>query len=255
MITARKRFGQNFLRDERVIDRIVRSIAPRPGERLVEIGPGRGAMTFQLMRENPRLTAIEIDRDLVALLREQGPQHGELTIIDADVLTVDFTALRGVGERLRVVGNLPYNISTPVLFHLLDHQEAISDMHFMLQREVVERMVAPPGDKIYGRLSVALQAQCEVKRLFKVAPGSFWPVPKVDSAIVKLTPRHDAERMRLAAPLDRILRAAFGQRRKTLSNALDGVASPDQLQAVGIAPSARAETISVERFLALAAAI
>ncbi len=255
MITARKRFGQNFLRDERVIDRIVRAIAPTTDERIVEIGPGRGAMTFKLLAEVPQLTAIEIDRDLVALLREQGPQHGDLTIIEADVLTVDFTALRGTGSRLRVVGNLPYNISTPVLFHLLEHQDVIEDMHFMLQREVVDRMVAPPGDKIYGRLSVALQAQCQVQRLFKVAPGSFWPVPKVDSAIVKLTPHHDAERMRLAAPLDRILRAAFGQRRKTLSNALDGVASVEQMSAADIAPAARAETISVEKFLALAALV
>jgi 16S rRNA (adenine1518-N6/adenine1519-N6)-dimethyltransferase len=251
---ARKRFGQNFLRDQSVIDKIVRAINPQPGQHVVEIGPGRGAMTWPLLDALGSLTAIEIDRDLIPLLRAESPAHGELRVVEADVLTVDFTAL-AAGRMLRVVGNLPYNISTPVLFHLLDHAASIADMHFMLQREVVERMAAPHGDKTYGRLSVALQARCKVEKLFRVMPGSFWPVPKVESAIVRLTPLHDPERERLAAPLDRILRAAFAQRRKTLSNALAGVLDPVGIASCGVRPDHRAEQVSVEGFLKLASAL
>ncbi len=249
---ARKRFGQNFLRDERVVERIVRAIDPQVGQNLVEIGPGRGAMTWPLLRAARQLTAIEIDRDLVPLLRAGARDQGaDLTVVEADVLSVDFTAL-AAGRQLRVVGNLPYNISTPVLFHLLDHAAVITDMHFMLQREVVDRMVAPHGDKVYGRLSVALQSRCVVERLFKVAPGSFWPVPKVDSAIVRLQPMHDPERESLTAPLDRILRSSFGMRRKTLSNGLAGLLTPDQISAAGIDPGARPEQVSIDGFLDLA---
>lgn len=251
---ARKRFGQNFLRDQNVIDKIVRAINPQPGQRVVEIGPGRGAMTWPLLDALGSLTAIEIDRDLIPLLRAESPAHGDLVVVEADVLTVDFTAL-AAGGMLRVVGNLPYNISTPVLFHLLDHAPVIRDMHFMLQREVVERMAAPHGDKTYGRLSVALQARCKVEKLFRVMPGSFWPVPKVESAIVRLTPLHDPERERLAEPLDRILRAAFAQRRKTLSNALAGVLDPVGIASCGIRPDLRAEQVSVDGFLKLASAL
>lgn len=249
---ARKRFGQNFLRDERVIERIVRCIDPQPGQNLIEIGPGRGAMTWPLLRAAQKLTAIEIDRDLVPLLRAGARDLGaDLTVVEADVLSVDFTAL-AAGQQIRVVGNLPYNISTPVLFHLLEHSAVISDMHFMLQREVVDRMVAPHGDKVYGRLSVALQSRCVLERLLKVAPGSFWPVPKVDSAIVRLVPLHDPERERLTLPLDRILRAAFGMRRKTVSNGLAGLLNAEQIKAAGIDPGFRPEQISIEGFLALA---
>jgi 16S rRNA (adenine1518-N6/adenine1519-N6)-dimethyltransferase len=251
---ARKRFGQNFLRDQNVIDKIVRAINPQPGQHVVEIGPGRGAMTWPLLDALGSLTAIEIDRDLIPLLRAESPAHGDLVVVEADVLTVDFTAL-AAGRMLRVVGNLPYNISTPVLFHLLDHAPVIRDMHFMLQREVVERMAAPHGDKTYGRLSVALQARCKVEKLFRVMPGSFWPVPKVESAIVRLTPLHDPERERLAEPLDRILRAAFAQRRKTLSNALAGVLDPVGIASCGIRPDLRAEQVSVDGFLKLASAL
>ncbi len=251
---ARKRFGQNFLRDQNVIDKIVRAIDPQPGQHIVEIGPGRGAMTWPLLHALGELTAIEIDRDLVPILREQAAAHGQLTIVEADVLTVDFTAL-AQGRMLRVAGNLPYNISTPVLFHLLDHAPVIQDMHFMLQREVVDRMAAPHGDKIYGRLSVALQARCKVEKLFRVMPGSFWPVPKVESAIVRLTPLHDPVRESLAAPLERILRSAFAQRRKTLSNSLDGVLDPLTIASCGIRPDSRAEQVSVEGFLKMAAAL
>lgn len=251
---ARKRFGQNFLRDQNVIDRIVRSINPQPGQRMVEIGPGRGAMTWPLLDALGELTAIEIDRDLVPILREQSAAHGKLTLIEADVLTVDFSALASAG-RLRVAGNLPYNISTPVLFHLLEHAAAIEDMHFMLQREVVDRMAAPHGDKVYGRLSVALQARCKVEKLFRVMPGSFWPVPKVESAIVRLTPLHDPEREALTQPLDQVLRAAFTQRRKTLSNALSGVLDAVTIASCGVRPDARAEQVPVTGFLKLAAAL
>lgn len=250
---ARKRFGQNFLRDQEVIDRIVRSVGPQPGQHLVEIGPGRGAMTWPLLAALGEMTAIEIDRDLVPILRSQSVDRGQLNIVEADVLTVDFTAL-AAGRMLRVVGNLPYNISTPVLFHLLDHSPVIQDMHFMLQREVVERMAAPHGDKVYGRLSVALQARCKVEQLFRVLPGSFWPVPKVESAIVRLTPLHDPEREALAPALDRVIRAAFAQRRKTLSNALMGVLDAVTIASCGVRPDTRAEQVSVSGFLDLARA-
>ena len=250
---ARKRFGQNFLRDHNVIERIVRAINPQRGQRVVEIGPGRGAMTWPLLDALGELTAIEIDRDLIPILQAESATHGRLTIVEADVLTVDFTAL-AAGGRVRVVGNLPYNISTPVLFHLLDHADAIEDMHFMLQREVVERMAAPHGDKTYGRLSVALQARCKVEKLFRVMPGSFWPVPKVESAIVRLTPLHDPEREALAGRLDTVLRAAFAQRRKTLSNALDGVLDAVTIASCNVRPDARAEQVDVAGFLRLARA-
>jgi 16S rRNA (adenine1518-N6/adenine1519-N6)-dimethyltransferase len=251
---ARKRFGQNFLRDQNVVERIVRAIKPEPGQALVEIGPGRGAMTWPLLAALGDMTAIEIDRDLVPILRAESAQRGQLTIVEADVLTVDFTAL-AAGRMLRVVGNLPYNISTPVLFHLLDHAAVIQDMHFMLQREVVERMAAPHGDKIYGRLSVALQARCKVEKLFRVMPGSFWPVPKVESAIVRLQPLHDPEREALAPALDRVIRAAFAQRRKTLSNSLQGVLDPVTISSCDVRPDARAEQIDIDGFLRLARAL
>lgn len=248
---ARKRFGQNFLRDPNVIARIVKAIAPKAGDRLVEIGPGRGAMTFPLLQAAGSLTAIEIDRDLVPLLAAEAPAHGQLELIAADVMTVDFSTLSNSGH-LRVVGNLPYNISTPVLFHLMKYATHIQDMHFMLQREVVERMAAAPGSKVYGRLSVALQARCRVEKLFRVMPGSFWPVPKVESAIVRLVPLHDPEREALAPALDRVLRAVFGQRRKTLANALTGVLDAVSIASCRLRPDARAEQVDIAGFLSLA---
>jgi len=176
--TPRKRFGQNFLRDTGVIDRIVAAIAPEPGQAMLEIGPGQGAMTLPLLRKLGHLTAIELDRDLIAPLAQMCAGAGTLNIISADALSVDFSALAAAaGQKLRVVGNLPYNISTPLIFHLLSHLDAISDMHFMLQKEVVDRMASLPGSKVYGRLSVMAQAQAQVTSVFKVAPISFWPVP------------------------------------------------------------------------------
>jgi 16S rRNA (adenine1518-N6/adenine1519-N6)-dimethyltransferase len=249
----RKRFGQNFLHDRGIVDRIVRAIAPRTGDRIVEIGPGQGALTYPLLQSIGRMRAIEIDRDLIPVLRATAPKYGELDIIEADVLTVDFGALASDGP-IRLVGNLPYNISSPILFHALEYAGAIRDMHFMLQKEVVDRMGATHGNKDYGRLTVMLQSRVTVEPLFLVPPGSFTPAPKVDSAIVRLTPLtpeqippHSRER------LDQIVRAAFQQRRKTLRNALSGVVSSEALEQAGIDPGLRAEQVSVAEFMKLAA--
>jgi 16S rRNA (adenine1518-N6/adenine1519-N6)-dimethyltransferase len=252
---AKKHLGQNFLHERTIIDKIVQAVNPKPGDRLVEIGPGQGAMTFPLLERHGRLTAIEFDRDLLAPLAERAREHGELELIHADVLDVDFTALAG-GTPLRLVGNLPYNLSSPILFHALDHAAAVRDMHFMLQKEVVDRMAAAPGSKVYGRLSVMLQAWCRVTALFDVGPGAFRPPPKVDSAVVRLVPRDPAEvgiddPARFAA----IVRAAFGQRRKTLRNALQALCSGEEIAAAGIDPSLRAEQLAVQDFVRLANAL
>ena len=247
---TRKRFGQHFLHDRGIIDKLLRAIDPRPGERFVEIGPGDGALTFPLLARVGRLTAIELDRDLIPRLRERGGEA--LQLVAADALAVDLSALAG-GESIRLVGNLPYNVSTPLLFHALAHAGVVRDMHFMLQREVVDRMGAGPGSKVYGRLSVMLQARCRVEPLFKVPPGAFRPPPKVDSAIVRLTPLPPAEvAVRDAPAFERVVRAAFAQRRKTLRNALAAVADPAAMQAAGIDPLARAEDVAVAAFVALA---
>ena len=249
---ARKRFGQNFLHDSGVINRIVLSISPQPQDRLIEIGPGQGALTFPLLRAAKKLTVIELDRDLIEPLRERARTHGEIEIISADVLKIDFTEL-AAGGLLRIVGNLPYNISTPILFHCLEHAAVIQDMHFMLQKEVVERMAAGPGSKTYGRLSVMLQLRCKVEPLFEVPPSSFTPAPKVDSAIVRLIPLSSSEQLSFdQGVLERVVRAAFSQRRKTLSNALSGVASVAQLENVGIDPRTRAEQVAPAMYVKLA---
>ena len=252
---AKKHLGQNFLHDTSVIDRIVQAISPKPGDAIVEIGPGQGALTFPLMRANGGLTAIEFDRDMITPLSARAAEHGNLRLINANVLDVDFTALAselGV-ERIRLAGNLPYNLSSPILFHAVDHLAAIRDMHFMLQKEVVERMAASPGSKVYGRLSVMLQAVCHVVPLFIVPPTAFRPAPKVDSAIVRLAPldstKIDIEDRRV---FSQVVRAAFGQRRKTLRNALNGVATSDLIVAAGLKPEIRAEQVSVPEFIHLA---
>ncbi|MEO5624481.1 MAG: 16S rRNA (adenine(1518)-N(6)/adenine(1519)-N(6))-dimethyltransferase RsmA [Dokdonella sp.] len=250
----KKRFGQHFLHDASILRRIVQAIAPAPGERVVEIGPGDGALTLPLLRALGRMTVIELDRDLIPRLRAAAEGVGELDIVNADVLRVDLDAL-AQGEPLRVVGNLPYNISSPILFHCLDHLDAIRDMHFMLQKEVVDRMAAAPGSKVYGRLSVMLQLVCRVEPLLAVPPGAFRPPPKVDSAVVRMTPlplaqRPDADTTLIA----RVVRAAFGQRRKTLSNALREVVSVEQIVAAGVDPGTRAEQLAPSAFVALARA-
>ena len=254
---AKKHLGQNFLHEKGVIEKIVQAIDPRPGDVIVEIGPGQGALTFPLLKKHGELTAIEFDRDLHAPLQAAAHEHGTLHLIEGDVLGVDFTALaaqRGDGRgQLRLVGNLPYNLSSPILFHALDHAAAIRDMHFMLQKEVVERMAAGPGSKVYGRLSVMLQAYCAVTPLFVVPPGAFRPAPKVDSAVVRLVPK-PAERIEVRdrAMFANVVRAAFGQRRKTLRNALNGVADAAAIEAAGLRADARAEQVEVAGFVRLA---
>ena len=249
---AKKHLGQNFLHERGVVDRIVLAIDPRPGDRIVEIGPGQGALTLPLLDRHGALTAIEFDRDLLQPLAAAASTHGELTLVAADVLGVDFTQL-AEGGQIRLVGNLPYNLSSPILFHALDHAAAVRDMHFMLQKEVVERMAAAPGNKVYGRLSVMLQAYCTVTPLFTVAPGAFRPAPKVDSAVVRLVPR-GADSIGIDDPrrFAQIVRAAFGQRRKTLRNALDGVLDSSAMHAVGVRPELRAEQLAVADFIRLA---
>jgi len=250
---ARKRFGQNFLHDSYVIHRILSAIQPRPGEPLVEIGPGQGAMTLPLLRAAGRLEAVEMDRDLIEPLTRACEAAGELVLHQGDALAFDFSRTWPQAETIRVVGNLPYNISTPLIFHLLSQLPRIRDMHFMLQREVVDRMASEPGSKVYGRLSVMVQYHCRVERLFTVPPGAFRPPPKVESAIVRLTPLRPAvHAARDPARFAAVVTAAFGQRRKTLRNTLKALVDEAGFQAAGIAPTQRAEQLSVADFVALA---
>jgi 16S rRNA (adenine1518-N6/adenine1519-N6)-dimethyltransferase len=249
---AKKSLGQHFLHERHIIDKMLLAIDPKPGDRFVEIGPGQGALTFPLLDRHGALTAIEYDRDLLAPLTEAAKAHGELSLVHSDVMNVDFTAL-AAGTPFRLVGNLPYNLSSPILFHALDHAAVIRDMHFMLQKEVVDRMAAGPGSKVYGRLSVMLQAYCKVTSLFKVPPGAFRPPPKVDSAVVRLVPLAP-EQVGITDPkrFADIVRAAFGQRRKTLRNALSTVCDAERIAAAGIDPQARAEQLQVAQFVHLA---
>lgn len=245
----RKRWGQNFLVDAGVIAAIVAAIAPRRADTLVEIGPGLGALTGPLLERVDRLHVVEIDRDLVARLRNRA-DAAKLEIHEGDALEFDFATL---GAPLRVVGNLPYNISTPLLFHLASYAGRIADMHFMLQKEVVERMVAEPGGKDYGRLSVMLQYRFHLDGLLDVPPECFSPPPQVDSAIVRLIPlAADELAAHREARLSEVVAAAFGQRRKMLRNTLRGVVAEEAFERLGIAPSARAEELSVADFVRLA---
>ena len=248
---AKKQLGQHFLADAHYVEKIVLAVNPKPGQRLVEIGPGQGAITFPLLRRHPQLTVIEFDRDLIAPLTAAAAPLGELTIVHRDVLQVDFTEL-AAGSQIRLVGNLPYNISSPILFHALEHAAAISDMTFMLQKEVVDRMAAAPGSKVYGRLSVMLQAWCEVTSLFVVPPGAFRPPPKVDSAVARLVPR-DPATVGIVDPkhFAELVKAAFGQRRKTLRNALNGIVDEAGFAAAGVRSDLRAEQLDVADFIAL----
>lgn len=245
----RKRFGQNFLTDVGVVADIVGAIHPLDNDLLVEIGPGLGALTQPLLRSLDHLHVVEIDRNIVERLQQQFPRD-KLTIHSGDALEFDFASL---GQNLRVVGNLPYNISTPLLFHLSHFAHNIRDMHFTLQKEVVERMVAVPSTSDYGRLSVMLQCRFEMEQLFIVSPESFQPVPKVESAVVRMVPRRQpviaAERERLLAD---IVSAAFGQRRKTLRNTLRTYLKPEDYAVLGIDPGKRAENLSVSQFISIA---
>ena len=248
----RKRFGQHFLHDRGIIDKIVSAIGPQPGERIVEIGPGLGALTCPLLARHGELDVVELDRDVIPRLLENCGDKGELRVHNVDALRFDFAELAGA-KRIRVVGNLPYNISTPLIFHLLESADRIIDMHFLLQKEVVDRLAAAPGSDDYGRLSVMVQYRCRAESLFRVGPGAFSPPPKVDSAVVRLIPfaelPYPAQDEALFA---RLVNQAFSKRRKTLRNGLKDLLDADGIEAAGIDPGIRPERVSVEEFVRLA---
>lgn len=250
----RKRFGQHFLHDPYVIGRIVDAIDPRPGETLVEIGPGQGALTDPVLARAGRLHVVEVDRDLAAALRARGEPG--LTVHEADALRFDFSALAGGEAALRIFGNLPYNISTPLLFRLLTFRGSIRDLHFMLQKEVVTRMCAAPGGRDYGRLTVMLAASCRVEAVLGVGRGAFRPPPRVESAVVRLTPLRTAPfAMAGTAAFARLVTTAFSHRRKTLRNALGRALSAGDFAAAGVDPEARPQTLEPAQFGALAAVL
>lgn len=249
---ARKRFGQNFLHDDSVIDAIVTAIGPQADQHLVEIGPGRGALTAPLLASGARLDVIELDRDLAPLLSAQFESANNLTLHSADALQFDYSPLADDGKKLRVIGNLPYNITTPLLFHLLEQSAVIDDMCFMLQKEVVERICAAPGSKQYGRLTIMLQYQCAAESLFDVPPEAFDPPPKVNSAIIYLQPRSEPLGGQVdSVQLNKLVTQAFSQRRKTIANTLKRLVTVDQLASVGILPEQRPETVTIEQFVQL----
>lgn len=245
---ARKRFGQNFLVDESIIFQIIHSIMPVPGEDLVEIGPGLGAMTRPLLNAAKEMTVIELDRDLIEYLRTLDG----LKVINEDVLKVDLTKLCDDGKKLRVVGNLPYNISTPIIFHLLSNVGMIEDMHFMLQKEVIERMAANPGDSAFSRLSIMVQRYCEVVPLLEIPPESFDPAPKVMSQFVRLIPYEgNPFGIKDDAVFFNVVKDAFSMKRKMLRNNLKALLSAEEIEALGIDPKIRAENLHIEDFVKL----
>jgi len=251
---ARKRFGQNFLHDPNVIRNIVKSIRPRVGDNIVEIGPGMGAITEQLLDATEgKLHVVELDRDLIPGLRVKFFNHSGFKIHEADALKFDFASLKEDDGQLRIVGNLPYNISTPLIFHLLEYSGLVKDMHFMLQKEVVQRLAAGPGENNYGRLSIMAQYYCQVQHLFDVGPGAFKPAPKVDSAIVRLMPYTE-----LPYPVKdhktfaNIVRESFAMRRKTLRNNLKNRLTSEELEQLGIDPSLRPERLGLPEYTRIA---
>ena len=250
---ARKRFGQNFLHDAGVIDRIIRSIRPRETDHLVEIGPGQGAITSGLLASGARLDVVELDKDLHPILMGQFGFLDRFRLHKGDALKFNFRELAADGEKLRIVGNLPYNISTPLMFHLLEQSDCVEDMHFMLQKEVVQRLAATAGMNHYGRLGIMVQYHCRVEHLFDVGPGAFNPAPKVDSAIVRLIPHatvpHPADDVEV---LEILVRDAFNQRRKTLRNNLKNLLSGEQIETLGIDPGIRPEQLGLTEFVTIA---
>jgi len=246
---ARKRFGQNFLTDTSVIDRIVRSINPQPSDHLIEIGPGLGAITQHLLSACPRMIAVELDRDLSARLQHQFPS---LHLLEGDALKTDFAQLISGNGVTKVVGNLPYNISTPLIFHLLSYGNIIHEMYFMLQSEVVDRMASPPGSKTYGRLSVMVQHSCSVEPLFEIPPHAFNPQPKVTSTFVAIKPHKNPAPLQDSALFERLVNLSFQQRRKTLRNALHSVLPQTLSTTIECQLSRRAEQLSVTEFVELA---
>ena len=254
MHQARKRFGQHFLHDQSVIEAILRAIDPYPGENLLEIGPGQGALTYPLLQRCDKLIAIELDRDLVPVLSRQAKNFGRLEIINADILEFELSSIPG-DKTFRVLGNLPYNISTPLMFHLLDSVQLIQDMHFMVQKEVALRIVAKTGQPNYGRLSVMLQYQCNCQYLLDVAPSSFKPPPRVDSAVIRMVPFDSPEYdVGDYKNFSSIVQTAFSQRRKTISNSLKSVLDRKTIIACEIDPGLRAENLSVADFARLSRA-
>lgn len=248
----RKRFGQHFLSDQMIVERIVASLAPRPGDHLIEIGPGQGALTLPVLKRHKFLEAVELDKDLIPDLKERVKRAGELQIYESDVLDFDFASIKKDGRLLRVFGNLPYNISTPLIFHLLTYVPIIKDMLFMLQKEVAERLAAKPRTEHYGRLSVMVQYHCDVELLFDVPPQAFFPPPKVESSIVRLVPL--ANHRPLAKDEEKfaaIVKQAFGQRRKTLRNSLKNLVASEVWERANLSASARPEELSVQDFIAL----
>ncbi|MFZ9039901.1 MAG: 16S rRNA (adenine(1518)-N(6)/adenine(1519)-N(6))-dimethyltransferase RsmA [Gammaproteobacteria bacterium] len=255
MHRARKRFGQHFLHDRNIIDRILRAIAPQAGDNILEIGPGQGALTYPLLQRCDRLTAIELDRDLVPILEQRAPAFGQLEVINADILEFELSSIAST-RKFRLVGNLPYNISTPLMFHLLESADLIEDMHFMVQKEVAQRIVAVPGDSSYGRLSVMLQCRCLCQYLFDVAPTCFRPPPKVDSAVIRLLPLKPPKyAIGDSASFARIVQTAFSQRRKTISNSLKSLLDRETIIACGIDPGLRAENLEIADFAKLSRAL
>lgn len=250
---ARKRFGQNFLQDQNVINSIIRAINPQPDDILVEIGPGLGALTEPMLAQCEHLTVVELDRDLAERLINHPTMSHKLTVHQADAMKFDFGSLIQPGKSLKVFGNLPYNVSTPLLFHLFDYSEHIASMHFMLQKEVVERMVAAPNSKDFGRLSVMTQYYCHPIPVIEVGPQAFIPAPKVDSAVVRLIPKKaDEKHASCVKTLNQVCLEAFNMRRKTVRNCFKNLATAEQLEALGINPGLRPENLALEQFVALA---
>ncbi|MDX1391138.1 MAG: 16S rRNA (adenine(1518)-N(6)/adenine(1519)-N(6))-dimethyltransferase RsmA [Rheinheimera sp.] len=250
---ARKRFGQNFLHDPQVIARIVKAIAPKPTDVLVEIGPGLGALTEPVADAAGHLTVVELDRDLAERLRQHPQLASKLSIHQADAMKFDFTSLVQPGQKMKIFGNLPYNISTPLLFHLFQFADLIENMHFMLQKEVVQRMTAGHGSKAFGRLSVMTQYYCHAMPVVEVGPGAFKPAPKVDSAVVRLLPKPVADRANVPPEvLNRVCLEAFNQRRKTIRNCFSNFATAEQIEQLGLNPGARPEQLSVADFINVA---
>jgi 16S rRNA (adenine1518-N6/adenine1519-N6)-dimethyltransferase len=248
---ARKRFGQNFLTDDHVLNNIIDAIAPRRGQAMVEIGPGLAAMTALLLRSLDHMHVVELDRDLVARLEKAYPRE-KLTVHSGDALKFDFGSIPvPEGQKLRIVGNLPYNISSPLLFHLAGFSHLVEDQHFMLQKEVVERMVAEPGTKAYSRLSVMLQWRYDMDLLFIVPPTAFDPPPQVDSAIVRMIPKRQMLEVD-GDTLEKVVAKAFSQRRKVIRNCVAGMFTEAQLVEAGIDPGARPEAVGLEQYVALA---
>lgn len=249
---ARKRFGQNFLNDDHVINQIVTAIDPHQGEVLVEIGPGLGAITEPVCERVDHLNVVELDRDLAERLRNHATIADKLSVHEADAMQFDFATLFEDGKKVKVFGNLPYNISTPLLFHLFTFCDVFETMHFMLQKEVVQRMAAGPGSKTYGKLSIMTQLYCQVIPVIEIGPEAFTPPPKVDSAVVRLVPRPYPKECKSIPTLNQVCAAAFNQRRKTLRNGLKEIISAEQLEALGVNPTIRPEQVHMDQFIDIA---